>query len=100
MTYKILRQPTADPTFQSIAANTAAHCVFAHIRAASGATAITTYNNHPFTFGRHAFMHNGVVAHYETQEYEAHLAEEISEIAERSGTAESVALVDGFAGRG
>ncbi|KAI0718244.1 N-terminal nucleophile aminohydrolase [Cerioporus squamosus] len=65
VTYKMLRQPTADPIFQSLAANTSAHCVFAHIRAASGATAITTYNNHPFAFGRHAFMHNGVVAHFD-----------------------------------
>ena len=61
----MLRQPTADPTFQSIAANTAAHCVFAHIRAASGATAITHYNNHPVAFGRLSFMHNGSVAHFD-----------------------------------
>ena len=40
-------------------------------------------------------LRRGVVAEYET-----HLAEEISVIAERSGTPESVALVDGFAGRG
>ncbi|EIW59609.1 N-terminal nucleophile aminohydrolase [Trametes versicolor FP-101664 SS1] len=64
VSYKILRQPQTDPVFQSLCAGTAAHAVFAHIRAASGATAITTYNNHPFTFGRHAFMHNGVVAHF------------------------------------
>ena len=65
MTYKILRQPTTDPVFQSLCAGTTAHAVFAHIRAASGATAITHYNNHPFAFGRLAFMHNGSVAHFD-----------------------------------
>ncbi|KAL7279736.1 hypothetical protein ACG7TL_006143 [Trametes sanguinea] len=65
VSYKILRQPTTDPVFQSLCAGTSARAVFAHIRAASGATAITIYNNHPFAFGRHAFMHNGVVAHFD-----------------------------------
>lgn len=36
---------------------------FAHIRAASG-TPIVTVNNHPFIFGRHTFMHNGVVSKF------------------------------------
>lgn len=40
-------------------------------------------------------LRRGVVVEYET-----HLAEEISVIAERSGTPESAALVEGFAGRG
>lgn len=40
-------------------------------------------------------LRRGVVGEYET-----HLAEEISVIAERSGTPESAALVEGFAGRG
>ncbi|KAI8971136.1 N-terminal nucleophile aminohydrolase, partial [Trametes punicea] len=65
VSYKILRQPQTDPIFHSLCAGTTAHAVFAHIRAASGATAITIYNNHPFTFGRYAFMHNGVVAHFD-----------------------------------
>ncbi|KAI0655622.1 N-terminal nucleophile aminohydrolase [Cubamyces menziesii] len=65
VSYKILRQPQTDPVFQSLCSGTTAHAVFAHIRAASGATAITIYNNHPFTFGRYAFMHNGVVAHFD-----------------------------------
>ncbi|KAI0629858.1 N-terminal nucleophile aminohydrolase [Trametes polyzona] len=64
VTYKILRQPQTDPTFQSLCSGTTAHAVFAHIRAASAASAITTYNAHPFTFGRHAFMHNGAVGHF------------------------------------
>ncbi|KAH9846430.1 N-terminal nucleophile aminohydrolase [Lenzites betulinus] len=64
VSYKILRQPQTDPVFRSLCAGTAAHAVLAHIRAASGASAITTYNAHPFAFGRHAFMHNGAVAHF------------------------------------
>lgn len=62
--YKIVRQPLTDPNFLSISANTSTLAVFAHIRAASGDTAITEYNNHPFHFGRWCFMHNGVVAHF------------------------------------
>lgn len=62
--YRILRQPLTDPHFKSICAHTSTLCVFAHIRAASGETAITEYNNHPFQFGRWLFMHNGVVAHF------------------------------------
>lgn len=54
----------SDPIYQSICANTATTAVFAHIRAASGDTAITEYNCHPFQFGRWLFMHNGSVAHF------------------------------------
>ncbi|PCH40356.1 N-terminal nucleophile aminohydrolase [Wolfiporia cocos MD-104 SS10] len=62
--YKSLRQPMTDPIFRSICANTSTPAVFAHIRAASGETAITEYNCHPFQFGRWLFMHNGTVAHF------------------------------------
>ncbi|KZT67090.1 N-terminal nucleophile aminohydrolase [Daedalea quercina L-15889] len=62
--YKVLHLPLSDPVFASICANTSTHCVFAHIRAASGDTAITQYNCHPFQFGRWLFMHNGSVAHF------------------------------------
>ncbi|KAI0685011.1 N-terminal nucleophile aminohydrolase [Cytidiella melzeri] len=62
--YKVLRQPLTDPIFRSICENTSTLAVFAHIRAASGETAITEVNCHPFTYGRWTFMHNGVVAHF------------------------------------
>ncbi|KAH8077267.1 N-terminal nucleophile aminohydrolase [Cristinia sonorae] len=62
--YKIVRQPLTDPNFLSICAHTSTLALFAHIRAASGETAITEYNAHPFHFGRWCFMHNGVVAHF------------------------------------
>ena len=62
--YKVLRQPLTDPIFRSICENTSSLAIFAHIRAASGDTAITEVNCHPFTFGRWSFMHNGGVAHF------------------------------------
>lgn len=61
--YKTIQPPGNDMIFRSIAANTETRCCFGHIRAASG-TAIATVNNHPFIFGRHAFMHNGVLADF------------------------------------
>lgn len=53
-----------DEGFKSICANTASLAVLAHIRAASGFTAIGDFNNHPYGFGRWAFMHNGQIAHW------------------------------------
>lgn len=48
----MVRQPLTDPVFRSIAAHTASTAIFAHVRAASGSTAITDANCHPFEFGR------------------------------------------------
>lgn len=61
--YKNSSPPMHDANFQNICANTSSTAVFAHIRSAT-ATAITSVNNHPFIFGRHTFMHNGVVANF------------------------------------
>lgn len=61
--YKTVSPPLNDYNFRSICANTETLACFGHIRAASG-TPITPVNNHPFVFGRHAFMHNGVVADF------------------------------------
>ena len=58
--YKHSMPPTNDFIFHSICANTSTTALFAHIRAAT-ATAVTPINNHPFVFGRHTIMHNGVV---------------------------------------
>ncbi|HVS16503.1 MAG TPA: class II glutamine amidotransferase [Thermoanaerobaculia bacterium] len=35
------------------------HCLLAHVRAASHASAVTELNCHPFRHGRYTFMHNG-----------------------------------------
>jgi len=61
--YKTIVPPINDINFRSICANTESRVVFAHIRAASG-TPIVHTNNHPFLFGRHTCMHNGVVSNF------------------------------------
>ena len=61
--YKTVQPPLNDMNFRSICANTETRVCFAHIRAATS-TAITPVNNHPFVFGRHAFMHNGVISDF------------------------------------
>lgn len=53
-----------DANFHSICANTSTTAVFAHIRAATGSTSVASINNHPFVFGRHTLMHNGVVSNF------------------------------------
>ena len=63
--YKNAQPPLHDTNFRSICANTASKAVFAHIRAAT-ATPVTAVNNHPFVFGRHTFMHNGVISNFIT----------------------------------
>ena len=61
--YKTPQPPLHDLNFRSIAANTRTTALFAHIRAAT-ATPIVSVNNHPFVFGRHSIMHNGVIADF------------------------------------
>ena len=63
--YKCAQPPLHDLNFQSIAANTSARTLFAHIRAATS-TPVVTANNHPFPFGRHIIMHNGSITSFET----------------------------------
>lgn len=59
--YRTAQPPLNDLNFRSICANTSTTTCFGHIRAAT-ATATASVNNHPFLFGRHAVMHNGVVS--------------------------------------
>ena len=61
--YKHEQPPTNDANFHSICANTSSTNVMAHIRSAT-ATPVVAINNHPFVFGRHTIMHNGVVASF------------------------------------
>ena len=61
--YKTAQPPLHDTNFRSLCANTSTTACFAHIRAAT-ATPIVAVNNHPFVFGRHTIMHNGVVANF------------------------------------
>jgi len=61
--YKTVQPPLNDLNFRQICANTQSKICFAHIRAATS-TATTPVNNHPFVFGRHAFMHNGFISDF------------------------------------
>ncbi|KAF2501317.1 N-terminal nucleophile aminohydrolase [Lophium mytilinum] len=61
--YKSQSPPFNDFNFRSLCSNTESKCVFAHIRATSGSV-VTQVNSHPFVFGRHTFMHNGVVSNF------------------------------------
>jgi len=51
-----------DVNFRSLCINSHSTCVMAHIRMAT--SVVQQFNNHPFVFGRHAFMHNGGVANF------------------------------------
>jgi glutamine amidotransferase len=61
--YKSQSPPINDFNFRSLCENTQSHCVLAHIRASSGSV-VSQVNCHPFIFGRHVFMHNGVVSNF------------------------------------
>ena len=61
--YKNNTPPTNDYNFHSICENVSSTCVMAHIRSAT-ATPVTMINNHPFVFGRHTIMHNGVITNF------------------------------------
>jgi glutamine amidotransferase len=63
--YKSQSPPINDFNFRSLCENTETHCVFAHIRASSGSV-VTQVNSHPFVFGQHTFMHNGVISNFST----------------------------------
>jgi ergothioneine biosynthesis protein EgtC len=44
---------------------TVSGCILAHVRAASPGLSVTETNCHPFSHGRYAFMHNGVVGGFD-----------------------------------
>lgn len=54
--------PQNDINFKSLVMHSSSTCVFAHIRFAT--SAVHEFNNHPFAFGRHIFMHNGTVTEF------------------------------------
>ncbi|KEF62375.1 uncharacterized protein A1O9_00347 [Exophiala aquamarina CBS 119918] len=62
--FKTTSPPMNDANFHSICTNTSTTAVFAHIRAATGSTSVASINNHPFTFGRHTLMHNGIISNF------------------------------------
>jgi predicted glutamine amidotransferase len=48
-----------------IASVTVSECILAHVRAASPGLSVTETNCHPFSHGRFAFMHNGVIGGFD-----------------------------------
>ncbi|KAJ3017439.1 hypothetical protein HKX48_003541 [Thoreauomyces humboldtii] len=62
--YRNTQPALNDMNFKSLCENTQSQCVFCHIRAGTGLTPTVLTNNHPYTFGRFLFMHNGVVANF------------------------------------
>ncbi|EPQ55725.1 N-terminal nucleophile aminohydrolase [Gloeophyllum trabeum ATCC 11539] len=93
--YKVLSQPTTDPVFTSLCANTASTTLFAHIRAASPGSPIHIYNAHPFTFGRHTFMHNGGVTGFDSirREVLAEMSEDAAKAMRGTSDSEHVAAL-------
>jgi len=60
--HRTIQPPLNDPNFTFMCENTASVAVFGHIRMAT--SVVHAYNNHPFVFGRHSFMHNGAISHF------------------------------------
>lgn len=58
--YREVRPAWSDENLRSIAGQVRSRLFFAHVRAATG-TATSRANCHPFSHGRHMFMHNGQV---------------------------------------
>ncbi len=61
-----LRPAWNNPNLFSLARVTVSPCVLAHVRAASPGLAVDELNCHPFTHGRLAFMHNGLIGGFAT----------------------------------
>lgn len=63
--YREIRPAWSDENLRSICAQVRSHLFFAHVRASTG-TASVRANCHPFSHGRHLFMHNGQIGGYLT----------------------------------
>jgi glutamine amidotransferase len=62
--YRTIQPPINDTNFRSLCANSSSKVVLAHIRATSG-SGVVPINNHPFIFGIHSLMHNGLISSFE-----------------------------------
>ncbi len=61
--YREVQPAWSDENLVSICAQVRSRLFFAHVRAATGTTTMRA-NCHPFTVGRHMFMHNGQIGGY------------------------------------
>ena len=62
--FRDIRPAWSDENLMSLAHQIRAPLYFAHVRASTG-TATTRANCHPFSHGRHLFMHNGQIGGFE-----------------------------------
>ncbi len=61
--YREIRPAWSDENLRSLCDQVRSRMFFAHVRASTG-TASTRANCHPFSHGRHLFMHNGQIGGY------------------------------------
>lgn len=89
--YREVRPAWSDENLRSVCAQVRSRLFFAHVRAATG-TATSRANCHPFSVGRHMFMHNGQVGGYAKlrRRIEAMIPDAL--YPERHGTTDSEAI--------
>jgi glutamine amidotransferase len=89
--YREIRPAWSDENLRSLCDQVRSRLFFAHVRASTG-TSTTRANCHPFSHGRHLFMHNGQIGGYARikRRLEATIPDELYE--SRVGTTDSEAL--------
>ncbi|KAJ3863054.1 hypothetical protein EV359DRAFT_65139 [Lentinula novae-zelandiae] len=84
--FRTIAPISTDLAFSQLCAHTASKCTLAHIRDASFPPVVEV-NNHPFIFGKYAFMHNGSVADFAPIRFDV-----MRRIAELQTTVQTLAL--------
>jgi predicted glutamine amidotransferase len=89
--FRDIRPAWSDENLKSLAHQIAAPLFFAHVRASTGA-ATTRANCHPFSHGRHLFMHNGQIGGFDKlrRRIDGMIPDQLYE--SRGGTTDSEAL--------
>jgi predicted glutamine amidotransferase len=89
--YREVRPAWSDENLRSLCDQVRSSLFFAHVRASTG-TSTTRANCHPFTHGRHLFMHNGQIGGYARikRRLEALIPDELYD--RRLGTTDSEAI--------
>lgn len=89
--FRDIRPAWSDENLMSLAHQIRAPLYFAHVRASTG-TATTRANCHPFSHGRHLFMHNGQIGGFDKlrRRFDALIPDGLYEA--RGGTTDSEAI--------
>jgi predicted glutamine amidotransferase len=89
--YREIRPAWSDENLRSLCDQVRSRLFFAHVRASTG-TSTTRANCHPFSHGRHLFMHNGQIGGYSRikRRLEALIPDELYDA--RVGTTDSEAI--------